>query len=58
MTRPRPDAFRLAELVRHYRQTMSEAGAQAQAAREAQYEADEREAIQEENRNERKLPAA
>ena len=50
MTRPRPDAFRIVELVRLYRKTMSESKAQAQAARDAQYEADERQAIQEDGK--------
>ena len=48
MTRPRPDTLRIIELVRLYRKTMTEAEAQAQAVRDAQYEADEREAIQRE----------
>ena len=50
MTRPRPDTVRIVELVRLYRKTLSEAEAQAQAARDAQYEADERQAIQEEGK--------
>lgn len=50
MIRPRPDTLRIIELVRLYRKTMPESEAQAQAARDAQYEADEREAIQEEGR--------
>ena len=48
MTRPRPDTLRIIVLVRLYCKTMTEAEAQAQAARDAQYEADEREAIQRE----------